>query len=71
MNTRPVVINANGKEVSVSLPCSVEEFVRHCGWKATQVVVEHNGQVLARSTLDRVQLQEGDRIEVITPVAGG
>ena len=71
MNAKPVVICANGKEVSIALPCSVEEFVKRCGWRTTQVVVEHNGNVLERGRLGGVQLREGDLLEIITPVAGG
>ena len=71
MNAEPAVICANGKEVTITLPCSIGEFVKRCGWRATQVVVEYNGRVLERSSLDRIQLRAGDCLEVITPVAGG
>lgn len=64
-------IFANGKASQVQLPCSVGEFLRRSGWRPTQVVVEHNGKVLGRSTLDDVLLADRDQIEVILPVAGG
>jgi thiamine biosynthesis protein ThiS len=71
MEVEMAKIVANGKECQVQLPCSVGEYVRRCGWRPTQVVVEHNGKVVGRSTLDDVQLADRDQIEVILPVAGG
>ena len=64
-------IVANGQRHEVNLPCSVADFVHGCGWKPTQVVVEHNGSVLNREVLGRVMLVNGDQVEIIVPVAGG
>ena len=71
MKPERATILANGKEEQVQLPCSVAGFVNAHGWKATQVVTEHNGRVLARDEMGRVMLNSGDRLEVIVPVAGG
>jgi thiamine biosynthesis protein ThiS len=49
----------------------VANFVNGCGWKATQVVVEYNGQVLERAKLSETMLKGGDTLEVIVAVAGG
>lgn len=64
-------ILANGKKQWLTATTSVNQFLSDSGWKPTQVVVEHNGKVLTRSELDGVNLQEGDRLEIIAPVAGG
>jgi thiamine biosynthesis protein ThiS len=64
-------ILVNGKPFAVALPCSVGQFIERNGWKPTQVVVEHNGQVAPRGQVGVVFLSEGDRLEVILPVAGG
>jgi len=71
MKPEGATILANGKEERVRLPCSVDGFVNAHGWKATQVVTEYNGQVLARDEMAKVMLKDGDRLEVIVPVAGG
>ena len=71
MNTKSITITANGNQTVVDWPCSLEEFVQRCGWKPTQVVVEYNGNILPRSELGKSQLNDGDRVEVIVPVAGG
>jgi thiamine biosynthesis protein ThiS len=71
MSPEQATIVANGKRQAVKLPCSVADFVQGCGWKGTQVVVEHNGIVVSREKLGRVMLSEGDQLEIIVPVAGG
>jgi thiamine biosynthesis protein ThiS len=71
MRAETATIIANGKRKVVKLPCSVSEFLSSCGFRATQVVVEHNGVVLERDKVTNVELRDGDRIEVIMPVAGG
>ena len=71
MPTSTATVIANGENRLVELPCSVAEFLFRCGWKPTQVVVEHNGNVLARSCLAETQLNDGDSLEIIQPVAGG
>lgn len=71
MKPEGATILANGKQEQVQLPCSVAGFVAAHGWKATQVVAEYNGRVLARDEMGRVMLRNGDRLEVIVPVAGG
>ena len=70
MSERAAIV-ANGQKQEVELPCSVADFVQGRGWKTTQVVVERNGTVMSREGLGRVMLKEGDRLEIIVPVAGG
>ncbi len=64
-------IIANGETRQVTDGLSVAGFLRECGWKPTQVVVEKNGNVLLRSDLNSQILQDNDRLEIVVPVAGG
>jgi thiamine biosynthesis protein ThiS len=64
-------IYANGQPKSVNLPCSVAEFIEKIGLKCTQVVVERNGQTIPRADLGKIQLENGDKLEIVLPVAGG
>ena len=64
-------IIANGGEVEIRLPCRLVDYLSESGWKASQVVVELNGEVVGRSKVGAVDLSDGDRLEVIVPVAGG
>lgn len=71
MGTETVRIVANGQERTVNQPYSVADLLKELGWKATQVVVEHNGRVLPRMDVGNVWLSNGDQLEIILPVAGG
>jgi thiamine biosynthesis protein ThiS len=71
MSPDTIVIVANGEEKRVNRSCTVAWFLSQCGWKPTQVVVERNGNVLPRNELENFALEDGDRLEVIVPVAGG
>jgi sulfur carrier protein len=71
MKPELATVLANGRQEQVRLPCSVAAFVAAHGWKATQVVVERNGEVLGRDELGKVMINGGDQLEVIVPVAGG
>jgi len=64
-------IIANGNEIEILQPCRLVDWLQKTGWKPTQVVVELNGEVITRSQVSNVELHEGDRLEVILPVAGG
>ncbi len=64
-------IYVNGQTEKLKLPCTIAEFLKKAGWKPTQVVVERNGEVVSRSQVADIQLEDGDKLEVIVPVAGG
>lgn len=64
-------IVANGEPHEVEPASSVGDFLRRAGLKPTQVVVEHNGRVLRKDQVDSAALSDGDRLEIIVPVAGG
>jgi sulfur carrier protein len=69
MNTGQVI--ANGKEVAVRVPCSLEEFLVAQQLLPRSVVVEHNGEAVAPSEFPRRRVRAGDRLEIVKIVAGG
>jgi len=71
MKPDPITIIANGKEERLDSPCSVADFIAAHGWKPTQIVVERNEDVLTRDQIYTVMLVNGDKLELIVPVAGG
>jgi thiamine biosynthesis protein ThiS len=62
---------ANGKPVSVKLPCSIEEFLIAQNLLPRSVVVEHNGNAVAPSEFLTCELNAGDKLEIVKIVAGG
>ena len=64
-------ILANGTQRAVAEGATIADFLRELGWKPEWVVVEHNGEPLARGRLGEQRLSDGDRLEVVRAVAGG
>lgn len=64
-------VTANGKPVTLELPCSLEEFLRRQNLRPRGVVVEHNGEAVAPSEFAARTLADGDRLEIVQIVAGG
>jgi len=62
---------ANGEQVSVNFPCSLEQFLREQNLLPRSVVVEHNGNAVAPSQFAQHELHDGDRLEIVRIVAGG
>jgi sulfur carrier protein len=64
-------VTANGKQVSVQSPCSIEEFLLAQNLLPRSVVVEHNGEAVAPSEFSTRRLRAGDKLEIVKIVAGG
>jgi sulfur carrier protein len=62
---------ANGKQIETEAPCSLETFLVRQQLHPRSVVVEHNGEAVAPSEFPKRQLHDGDRLEIVTIVAGG
>jgi thiamine biosynthesis protein ThiS len=62
---------ANGREVPIQLPATLEEFLVAQDLHPRSVVVEHNGDAVSPSEFPRRQLHAGDRLEIVKIVAGG
>ena len=62
---------ANGKEVAVNFPATIESFLLAQGLLPKSVVVEHNGEAVAPSEFAARELQPRDRLEIVRVVAGG
>ena len=62
---------ANGQNVSVALPCTIEAFLLAQKLLPRSVVVEHNGDAVVPSEFSKRMISSGDRLEIIKIVAGG
>jgi thiazole synthase len=66
-----VAVTLNGREARVPVGQNLLAYLLGRGVRPEQVVVAVNGEILARPRWAEVQPQAGDRIEVVTVVAGG
>ena len=65
------VVIANGREIEIQLPCSLERFLVQQGLLPRSVVVELNQEAVSPSEFTRRELHHGDRLEIVRIVAGG
>jgi thiamine biosynthesis protein ThiS len=61
----------NGKEHSVEAPTTIADLLRGWGQDPGRVVVEYNGQIIAREAVETAVIKEGDLLEVVRLVGGG
>jgi sulfur carrier protein len=66
-----VIVTANGDEVEVPGSATVADLLEQLGLGAKFIVVERNGEPVARSERARTKLQPGDKLELVRAVAGG
>jgi thiamine biosynthesis protein ThiS len=62
---------ANGQQIALPLPCSLENFLMKQNLPPRSVVVEHNGEAVAPSEFTTRMVSAGDRLEIVKIVAGG
>ena len=64
-------MEVNGEPRSVAAGCSIAAMLREIGIDPNKVAVEHNLEVVPRSTLGQVQVSDGDAFEIVHFVGGG
>lgn len=64
-------ISANGELKEIELPVDLSSFLTEQGLIPSSVVVERNGEAVPPSLFRKMQLQDGDRLEIVRIVAGG
>ncbi|MET4897448.1 sulfur carrier protein ThiS [Sphingomonadaceae bacterium jetA1] len=66
-----VTITVNGEHKRVAAGLSLADLASHLGLVPEKVAVERNLEVVPRSTLAQVQVEDGDEIEIVHFVGGG
>jgi thiamine biosynthesis protein ThiS len=61
----------NGEPKSCAEATSLAGFIEQLGMKGDRVAVELNREIVPRTTWDKVQLHDGDRLEIVHFVGGG
>ena len=64
-------ITFNGKPRVIQTGISIQELLDQMHLDCTQVVVEHNHNIIPRQRLTDISLTPGDTLEVIHFVGGG
>ncbi len=66
-----VSITVNGEPRRVLSGLTVADLALELGLEPTRVAVERNLEIVPRSTLGQVKIEDGDDFEIVTFVGGG
>jgi len=66
-----VIVIVNGRERAAAPGETVESLLENLGLGAQFALVERNGQPVDRARYGETRLEDGDRLVVARPVAGG
>jgi thiazole synthase len=66
-----VSITVNGEPRRVPKGISVADLALELGLEPTRVAVERNLEIVPRSTLAGIEVEDGDDYEIVTFVGGG
>ena len=66
-----VTIRVNGEHRRVRGGMSVADLALELGLNPAKVAVERNLEIVSRSTLGEVEVEDGDDFEIVTFVGGG
>ena len=64
-----IVVNGNAREIPAG--STLADLVRFLELSGARMAVERNHEVVPREILEKVLLQEGDRVELVQFVGGG
>jgi thiazole synthase len=67
----PVTVSVNGEPRRVAAGLSVTQMLGELGLDPQRVAVERNREVVPRSSLGEVAVEEGDQYEIVHFVGGG
>ena len=72
MNTATLLsVTVNGEPRRIGAGGSIAAMLRELGIDPARVAVERNLSIVPRSTLDEVEVEDGDEYEIVHFVGGG
>ncbi len=66
-----IEVDVNGESQTLASPATVAGLLHHLGMTDRRVAVAVNRRVVVRSVYAKIDLVEGDRIEILEAVGGG
>jgi sulfur carrier protein len=66
-----ITLQVNGESHTCSPHTPLPQLLEQLGLNPRLIAVEYNGEILHRQFWSETQMQEGDKIEIVTIVGGG
>ncbi|HEY9659479.1 MAG TPA: sulfur carrier protein ThiS [Allocoleopsis sp.] len=70
-NSDVVNLQVNGNQRQCASHTSLPVLLQQLGMNPRLVAVEYNGEILHRQFWETTEMQDGDRLEIVTIVGGG
>ena len=70
-STQLLAVRVNGETRRVAAGCTIHGMLRELGIVPERVAVERNREIVPRSTLGDVAVNDGDAFEIVHFVGGG
>ncbi len=70
-NSDRITLQVNGESRTCSPQTQLPQLLEQLGLNPRLIAVEYNGEILHRQFWSQTQMQEGDKIEIVTIVGGG
>jgi sulfur carrier protein len=64
-------LRVNGREIELSRPTALPDYLRELGVDPRAIAVEHNGEIIQRTVYGACLLRDGDVVEIVRMVGGG
>jgi len=64
-------VTVNGEQRQLPAGLTIAAMLRELGIEPAKVAVEHNREIVPRSSLDAVKVADGDQFEIVHFVGGG
>ena len=66
-----MIIGVNGEKKEVETPRSLADAIHALGYEGARIAVARNDEFVPRGLYATLQLQDGDRLEIVAPMQGG
>ena len=70
-NSDRISLQVNGESRTCPPQTPLPQLLEQLGLNPRLIAVEYNGEILHRQFWSQTQMQEGDKIEIVTIVGGG
>lgn len=70
-NSDVINLQVNGDQRQCASHTSLPALLQQLGMNPRLVAVEYNGEILHRQFWETTEMQDGDRLEIVTIVGGG
>lgn len=66
-----ITVQVNGEPQTCNSGTNLPTMLEQLGFNPRLIAVEYNGEILHRQYWQETELQQGDRLEIVTIVGGG